>query len=116
MVHTRYRVAIVESDELVRQLIVRWLGDAGHQVVERSVSPGEADLVIVDVSGRRHATARIRAIQAACASRILVVSASFRRDPGQPDLARQLSVHAVLPKPFTGEALHAAIAQAMRED
>ena len=49
MVHTRYRIAIVESDELIRQLIARWLGDAGHQVVN---SGADVDLVIADVSGR----------------------------------------------------------------
>lgn len=111
MVHTPYRIAIVESDELIRQLIVRWLGDAGHHVVDKAVDAG---LVIADVSGRRHAAARIRAIKTACAGRILVISASFQRDQGQPGLARQLGVHAVLPKPFTREELHAAIAQAMR--
>lgn len=120
MVHKRYRVAIVESDELIRQLIARWLGDAGHVVVGMDVASANADpgvdLVIANVSSRRHAAARIRSLKAACASRILVISASFRRDPGQSDLARQLGIHAVLPKPFTREALHEAIAQAMRED
>lgn len=113
-------IAVVESDELVRQLIARWLGDEGHTVVLVGAAPTktapDTDLMIMSVSSRRNAAARIRSIQQANETPLLVISAAFGRHQDRAELARQLGVRGVLAKPFTREELLVAIQEALGRD
>jgi len=113
-------IVVVETDDLIRGLLERWLGEAGYAVV-----PGEPDgpaleqpvrLVIVNVSKPRHPGALIRSLQARYEAPILVISGRFRRGlAGSPDAARQLGVHKVLPKPFTRAELLAAVRESIED-
>jgi DNA-binding response OmpR family regulator len=113
-----YRIAIVESDDLIRQLVERWLTEAGHHaktMSPRALQGGNGfDLIIVNVSSPRAAAPMIRSLQAAHDAPLLLLSARFRHGQGaSAQLARQLGVKAILPKPFTREQLLAAIHQMM---
>ena len=48
------RIVVVEQDQLIRALLVKWLGSAGHSVVAYSrveaMTSDEADTLIVDVA------------------------------------------------------------------
>jgi DNA-binding response OmpR family regulator len=115
----RYRIAIVESDEQMRQLSERWLRSAGHQVEALTIEALQAgdgfDLIIADVADPRTAWPLILGIQAVHDTPVLLMSARLRHgQTGSPTLARQLGVKSVLPKPFTRAELLRAIAAAMR--
>jgi DNA-binding response OmpR family regulator len=101
-------IAIHEEDDLIRELLERWLGEAGY-----SVSPvaGESPcLVIADAPSPRGAQSRIEALQAVYAAPILVLSGRFRRGlAGSTEAARRLGVKKVLPKPFTRKELLSAV-------
>ena len=108
------QILIVETDDLIRKLLERWLTEAGYAV--GFCSPGASgadptpDLVIVNVSTPRNAEALIRSLEVKYAAPLLVVSARFRRGLGASvELARRLGVRKVLPKPFTREELLAAV-------
>ena len=78
-------VVVVETDDLIRGLLERWLGDAGYTAVAmveegaRSAKAARPVLVIANVSNPRGAPALIRSLQATYAAPILVLSARFRR-------------------------------------
>ncbi len=117
-VKSRYRVAIVESDDLIRQLVERWLVDKGHSVKAVSIKTLQrdngVDLVIANVPSPRVAAPLIQSLRAAHAAPLLLISARFRRSPGAlAQLANQLGVAAVLPKPFARHELLAAVDRAM---
>jgi DNA-binding response OmpR family regulator len=107
-------ILIVESDDLIRELLESWLGEAGYRVVAKSSTaapPAEApSLVIANVSTPRGGSALIRSLQDSYTAPILVVSARFRHGLGaSKDAARRLRVHRVLPKPFTRAELLSAV-------
>ncbi|HSI59574.1 MAG TPA: hypothetical protein VLA16_18575 [Ideonella sp.] len=118
--HRGYRIAVIESDELIRQLVERWLTDAGHSVLVRtpsSLRPGDVlDLVLANVANPRAAAGPLRALQALNAAPVLLVSARIRRGLAPSSrLAAQLGVRGVLPKPFTRDELLAAVEAALND-
>jgi DNA-binding response OmpR family regulator len=108
-------VLIQEEDVLIRELLERWLGEAGYAL---SASGNEAPcLVIVDVPDPHRAQALIQSLQAVYAAPILVLSGRFRRGlAGSAEAARRLGVKKVLPKPFTRKELLSAVATSLGED
>jgi CheY-like chemotaxis protein len=105
-------IAIHEGDDLIRQLLERWLGEAGYSVRPEA---GESPLlVIADIPSPRHAQSRIEALQAVYPAPILVLSGRFRRGvAGSSEAARGLRVKKVLPKPFTRKQLLSAVDEAL---
>ena len=114
----RGRIALVESDDLIRALVERWLGEEGFSMtrmtIEELKSGNGIDLIVADVPSPRGAAPLIRTLQAAHAAPLLLISARLRRGQGaSATLARQLGVAAVLPKPFTRDELLGAVARAL---
>jgi DNA-binding response OmpR family regulator len=111
-------IVIVESDDLIRQLLERWLGDAGYGVTlpaevhnSATVAP---QLVIADISSPDSAEATIKALAAAYSAPILALSARFRQGLGGSEAAaHRLQVCKVLPKPFTREELLDAVGESI---
>jgi DNA-binding response OmpR family regulator len=115
-VHRKGYILVVETDDLIRQLLERWLGEAGHAVFACAAGDpapeGGVRLVIADVASPRRAGARIASLRAAYGAPMLVLSARFRRGLGaSAAAARQLGVQKVLPKPFTRAELLAAVSE-----
>ncbi len=109
------RIAIAESDDLIRQLVELWLQDAGHttHLLDAGTAPTQRfDLVIANVSSPRSAAGVVRSLQAAHGAPLLLLSARFGR-AATDTLARQLGVAATLAKPFTQQELMAAIGRAL---
>ena len=111
-------IVIVEPDELIRELLVRWLGEAGYEVAfgsrDHAVPRGMPRLVIADISDPGDTGATIEALQAAYAAPILALSARFRRGlGGTSEPAQRLHVVKVLPKPFTRDELLSAVREAV---
>jgi len=105
-------IAIHEDDDLIRQLLERWLGEAGYSV--RSVAGESPRLVIADIPSPRGAQSRIEALRAVYAAPILGLSGRFRRGlAGSADAARRFGVRKVLPKPFTRKELLSAVDEAL---
>ena len=111
-------ILIVESDDLIRELLEGWLREAGYTVIAGSSAATAREdaprLVIANVSSPRGAGALIRSLQATYPAPILVISARFRRGLGASKVAaRQLGVCKVLPKPFARGELLAAVGEAL---
>jgi DNA-binding response OmpR family regulator len=115
-------ILIVETDDLIRGLLERWLGEAGYVVVAGSSAAAARDdarekaprLVIANISRPRGAEALIRSLQATYPAPILVISARFRRGlEASASAAYQLGVRKVLPKPFTRRELLAAVRESL---
>ncbi len=111
-------IVVVEPDDLIRELLERWLGEAGYTVVFQTLHelPGARngavapELVVADVPSPRGAQELIQSLTEVYPSPILLVSARFRRGLGSStDVARQLGVRKILPKPFTREELLVAV-------
>lgn len=106
-------ILVFEPDDLIRELLVRWLGEAGYKVVVVNSGGSGAYaalvppvLVIANFSRPRDAQTRIQLLQASYGAPILAISARFRRGLGTSDeTARRLGVQKVLPKPFTRKEL-----------
>jgi len=118
-VPSRGCIVIVEPDDLIRELLERWLGEAGYQAVVPGKNHARAMvkplLVITDISDPDSARNRIEALQAAYAAPILALSARFRRGlGGSSEPARRLRVANVLPKPFTRQQLLRAIRETLK--
>jgi DNA-binding response OmpR family regulator len=119
-VYRGYRIAVIESDDLIRQLALRWLGEAGHEVCAITTAQLQRDaafaLIVANAANPRSAGPLMRSIAAAHSGPVLLVSARFRRsqDPSA-SLALQLGVSAVLAKPFTRDELLSAVAAALAQ-
>jgi len=107
-------ILIREEDPQIRELLERWLGEAGYTVTG-GASPAPAPcLVIVDIPSPRGGQQRIDALRSVYAAPILVLSGRFRRGlAGSVETARRLGVKKVLPKPFTRKELLSAVDQAI---
>ena len=114
-------IVVVENDDLIRELLERWLGEAGYAVIAAGQgamrAPPPADtpcLVIVNVASPRAAQPLIQSLQAVYAAPILVVSGRFRRGlAGSAEAAHRLGVKKVLPKPFTRKELLSAVHESL---
>jgi len=105
-------VLIMEEDAQIRELLERWLGEAGYVVT--TASDGPPRLIIADVAEPQSADERIAALRAVYAAPILLLSARFRRGLGSSaDAALRLGVQKVLPKPFTRSELLAAVSDSI---
>jgi DNA-binding response OmpR family regulator len=107
-------IAIQEEDDLIRDLLERWLGEAGYSV---HGPVGESPLlVIADIPSAEGARVRIDALRAVYAGPILALSGRFRRGlAGSAEAARRLGVKKVLPKPFTRKELLSAVEEALKK-
>jgi len=106
-------VAIHEEDDLIRELLERWLGEAGYSL--RPVAGESPRLVIADIPSPRAAPSRIERLQAEYAAPILVLSGRFRRGlAASAEAARRLGVKRVLPKPFSREELLSAVDEVLK--
>ena len=114
-------ILIVETDDLIRQLLLRWLGEAGYVVeicaqneASAHAAASAPDLVIVDVPDPRGAQPLLQSLRSGQGMPVLVVSARLRRGLARSaEAARRLGVRKVLPKPFSREQLLAAVAEAL---
>jgi len=119
-VQKRGYIVIVETDDLIRDLLERWLGEAGYAVVataaDVAVQERPVRLVIVIISSPRGVDGLIQSLQASYMAPILVISARLRRGlEGSADVARQLGVRKVLPKPFTRMGLLVAVRESIQD-
>lgn len=113
-------ILLIETDDLIRNLLQRWLGDEGYKVyaldADRTSRPSEDDgplvLIIVDLPRPRGARPRIQALTGGRNVPVLALSARFRRGlSGSDEAARRLGVDGVLPKPFTRVELLSAVSR-----
>ena len=110
-VNPRDYVLVLEEDDQIRELLERWLGEAGYQVLApEAARDAPPVLVIANVPEPQAAAVLIRSLQEEYAAPILILSARFRRGlAGSAEAARRLGVEKVLPKPFTRKELLAAV-------
>lgn len=109
-----FRIAVVEPDDLMRQLLLRWLEEAGYRA--ESVRLGGLagrgfDLVVADVPGPRAVGALVRGVRAAHAGPLVLLSARFHR--AAPDLLDAQGVAAALAKPLARAQLLQAVQAAL---
>ena len=111
-------IVIVESDDLIRELLRCWLGEAGYGVIlpDKDHNPGLVmpQLVIADISSPDSAETTIKELAAAYSAPILALSARFRQGLGGSEAAaHRLQVCKVLPKPFSREELLYAVGESI---
>ncbi|PSL86424.1 hypothetical protein C7T35_00120 [Variovorax sp. WS11] len=105
---------IIETDDLIRELLVRWLTEAGYSVAANDSRTNGVALVIADVPNPAQAGAALRELHGRYGAPILATSGRFRRAPAASEgAARRLGVAKVLPKPFTCAELLAAVGQCL---
>jgi len=114
-------IVIVEPDDLIRQLLERWLGEAGYRILDPANVHGKGkvvpNLVIADVPDPSCAAGRMESLRSAYCVPILALSTRFRRGlGGSMQAAHRLDASGVLPKPFTREELLAAVARAIEQN
>jgi DNA-binding response OmpR family regulator len=114
----RARIALVETDDLIRALVEQWLAEAGCTIKRMTIDElkrgNGIDLIIANVPSPRGAALLLRTLQTVHTAPLLLISARLRRGQGaSAALARQLGVAAVLPKPFTRDELLSAVAKAL---
>ena len=111
------RIAVIDGDDAVRELVRRWLVDAGHAVdtYPSLVPVGDVGLVIADMASPREAPLLMsELLKSAGGVSVLLLSARFRKgQEGSIPLADELGVKGVLPKPFTKRQLLASVNQAL---
>ena len=113
-------ILIVEPDDMIRELLERWLGEAGYRVAFPTKTPEARmvmpSLVIADLSDPGTAGDTISSLQAAYCAPILALSARFRRGlGGSSETAHRLQVGKLLPKPFTREELQHAVHETVQQ-
>jgi DNA-binding response OmpR family regulator len=111
-------IVVFETDELIRELLTRWLGEAGYVVLagnhQNRDGEHEPRLIIANISSPRRAEALIRSLQAVYSAPILALSARFRAGLGaSTEAACRLGVAQVLPKPFSRKELLGAVRAAI---
>jgi DNA-binding response OmpR family regulator len=117
------RIALIETDDLIRQLASRWLKARGYAVLCTSAQRLRAEqlhqpllLIVANVAQPRNAASLVRSLRAIHAAPILLVSARFHRAQGpSTDLAAQFGAEGVLAKPYTADELLAAVAAALAQ-
>lgn len=110
-------ILLVEIDDLMRELMERWLGAAGYTVIAaghgamHAPPPANAPcLVIVSVANPRVAQQLFPLLGKYAAPILTIVSGRFRRGlAGSAEAAHRLGVGRVLPKPFTRKELLSAV-------
>ena len=108
-------IVIQEEDDLIRELLERWLGEAGYSVDGKAYETPR--LVIANVPSPRGAQPLIESLRAVYAAPILVLSGRFRRGlAGSAEAARRLGVKKVLPKPFTRKELLSAVDASLEDE
>jgi DNA-binding response OmpR family regulator len=116
MMKMAYRIAVIEGDDSIRELVRQWLVDAGH-FVEAYSSPmrvDSIDLIIADVASPREAGPLLALLRLGSDAPVLLLSARFRTgQEGSVQLANELDVNCVLPKPFTKRQLISAVRQSL---
>lgn len=107
-------IVIREDDDLIRELMERWLGEAGYAV--RASGDEHPILVIANVPIPDSAQPLIQELRVYAAP-ILVLSGRFRRGlAGSTEAARRLGVKKVLPKPFTRRELLSAVRESIEDE
>jgi len=113
-------IVIHEEDDLIRELLERWLGEEGYAVAiaERTrrakAQAGAPCLVIANMVSPRGRQPLIDSLRSVYPAPILALSGRFRRGlAGSVEAARRLGVQKVLPKPFTREELLSAVREAL---
>jgi DNA-binding response OmpR family regulator len=119
MVRRGLRIALLESDDLMRELARRWLAEAGHAVVLVesccSAPAVPVDLVVANVPSPRGAAGVVCRLQTTYAAPVLLLSARLRHCQGRSaTLACQLGVRGVLAKPFTQRELLEAVERVVK--
>src|SRR3979411_1513690 len=110
LLNSKGGIVIVESDDLIRELLQRWLGEAGYGVIlpGKDHNPGLVmpRLVIADISSPDSAETTVKELAAAYSAPILALSSRFRQGLGGSEAAaHRHHVCKVLPKPFSREEL-----------
>jgi DNA-binding response OmpR family regulator len=113
-------IVIVESDDLIRELLERWLAEAGYTIALAATANESGTLtprlVIADIASLSAAASTIAMLRTAYSAPILALSARFRRGlGGSAPTAHRLQVRKVLPKPFTRGELLTAVGEAIAE-
>ena len=118
--HRKGYILVLEGDDLIRQLLERWLGEGGYSVATgdleqlRREGGSAPSLVILDVADPRSADALVRRVQSVYAVPVIAVSARFRRGLGTShDAAVRFGACKLLPKPFSRDELMEAVREAM---
>jgi len=117
-VSSKGSILIVETDDLIRDLLEGWLQEAGYAVSFAASDAGPGDrpyqLVIFDVARPRAVVQKVRALESSYKTPVLVLSARFRSGlAGSAEVAGRLGVHRVLPKPFTRTELLRAVEESV---
>ena len=108
-------VVIVEQDDLIRDLLARWLTEAGYEIAMEGTQPSAAVLVIADVPHPSRAESVARDLATRYTAPVLITSGRFRRDAAASDeAARQFGVRRVLPKPFTRDEFLVAVGETLQ--
>jgi two-component system response regulator FlrC len=116
------RVLVLESDRMIKHLLIEWLCLAGYEPVaagsaaEAARVAAACDLMLADVPAPFAAARAALSQLAAAVPDTPIVAMSADAPPSAPGsckaIARELGVAAVLMKPFTREALLEAISRA----
>ena len=111
----RGHVVIVETDDLIHELLERWFTAEGFTVGTDGATAASVALVVVNLSRPGQADATLQALRARYEpAPILAISARFRRGlAASVEAAARLGVRKVLPKPFTREELRLAVEEAL---
>lgn len=115
----RHRIAVLDGDAALLGLVSAWLADSA-EVVARAGAQGapDADLLLVDVPFPRRLSAGALREIAQRHPDVPVVALSPSLLPGvasRGEVARQLGVAAVLPKPLPREALLRTVQELLGE-
>lgn len=105
-------IVIFEPDDLMRELLERWLHDSGYGVhrFDEGAEATPPALVIADIPDPGDAEPLLARLRTRYDAPILALSTRFRRGlAGSDSAAQRLRVDKVLPKPFTRVELLSAV-------